>query len=65
MLFLECCTALMISPNISNIAAIATKSLCYCCIIFDVNKYDVINLLENSVFDDLGYTKKADLNRGW
>ena len=55
----------MISPNISNIAAIATKSLCYCCIIFDVNKYDVINLLENSVFDDLGYTKKADLNRGW
>ena len=55
----------MISPNISNIAAVATKSLCYCCIVFDVNKYHTINLLQNSVFDDLGYTKKADLDKGW
>ena len=65
MLFLECSTTLMISPNISNIAAVATKSLCYCCIVFDVNKYHTINLLQNSVFDDLGYTKKADLDKGW
>ena len=64
MLFLECSTTLVISSNVSKIAVIATKCVAYCCIIFDVNKYDAINFLENSVFDDLGHTKKTGLNRG-
>ena len=49
---------LVVSPNIGNIAVTSAKCVDYCCINFDVKKHDVINLLENSVFDDLGHTKK-------
>ena len=49
---------LMVSPNIGNIAVTSAKYVDYCCINFDVKKHDAINLLENSVFDDLGHTKK-------
>lgn len=48
----------MVSPNIGNIAVTSAKYVDYCCINFDVKKHDAINLLENSVFDDLGHTKK-------
>ena len=44
---------LIISPNINNISIIAVKVILYCSIIYDVSKSDAINLLENSVLDDL------------
>ena len=46
----------MISPNIDNIAAIvAVNVVDYFCIIYNVNKFDAVNLLENSVLDDRGF----------
>ena len=46
----------MISPNINNIAAIVdVNGFDYCCIIYNANKSDAINLLDNSVLDDLGF----------
>ena len=44
---------LIISPNINNISIIAVKVILYYSIIYDVSKSDAINLLENSVLDDL------------
>ena len=51
-----CHDLLMISPNIGNIAAIvAVNGVDYFCIIYNVNKFDAVNLLENSVLDDRGF----------
>ena len=51
-----CHDLLMISPNIDNIAAIvAVNGVDYFCIIYNVNKFDAVNLLENSVLDDRGF----------
>ena len=44
----------MICTNISVFAVITAK-IDYCSIIFYLSKSDAINLLENSVLDDLRY----------
>ena len=46
---------LMMITNISNIAAGAIKNAPYHCIIYKVNKFDAIDLLENSMLDDCGF----------
>ena len=46
----------MFCLNISVIAILTVKGVGYCCIIHGNNKSETINLLENSVFDDCGYT---------
>ena len=43
---------LMLYVNISNITIIAVKGDDYYCIIYDNNKPDTINLLENFVLND-------------
>ena len=42
--------------NISDIAIITVKKVDYCCIIHNISKSEAINLLENSVLKDCGYT---------
>ena len=41
--------------NISDIAITTVEGIHYRCIIHDINKSEVINLLENYVLDDCGY----------
>ena len=41
--------------DISNIAIINVKNVDYCCIMYNNNKSEPINLLENSVLEDRGY----------
>ena len=38
--------------NISDITVITVKNADYCCIFYDINKSEPINLLNNSVLDD-------------
>ena len=51
----DCCNLTMSRLNISDIAIITVKGIHYRCIIHDINKSEVINLLENYVLDDCGY----------
>ena len=41
--------------DISNIAIFTVNNVDYCCIIYNINKSEAINLLENSVLQDRGY----------
>ena len=45
----------MLSVNISDIAIITIKNDDYCCIIHIISKSEAINLLKNSVLEDIGY----------
>ena len=45
----------MINVNIGNIAIITIKNADYRCIIHSISKSKVINLLENSVLENVGY----------
>ena len=44
--------------NISDMAIISFKNIDYCCIIHNISKSETINLLENSVLNDRGYTQR-------
>ena len=46
----------MLCLNISDIANITVKNVDYRCIIYNISKSEAINLLENSVLKDRGYT---------
>ena len=46
----------MLCLNISDIAIITVKNVDYRCIIYNISKSEAINLLENSVLKDRGYT---------
>ena len=48
----------MLCLNISDIAIITVKNVDYHCIIYNISKSEAINLLENSVLKDRGYTSK-------
>ena len=48
----------MLSVTISDIAIITVKNVDYRCIIHSISKYEVINLLKNSVLEDLAYCLK-------
>ena len=41
-----------LSVNISHIAIITARKIDYCCIIYNINKPEEVNLLENSVLED-------------
>ena len=45
----------MLSVNISEIAIITVKNVDYRCIMYNINKSEAINLLENYVLEDRGY----------
>ena len=45
----------MLCLNLSNIAIITLKSVDYCCIIHGIDKYEAIQLLENSMSEDRLY----------
>ena len=45
----------MLSLNISDIVIITVKVVDYCFIIYDIKKFEAINLLENSVLEDCGH----------
>ena len=45
----------MLSVNISNNALVTVKSADYCCIIHDISKSEVTNLLRNYVLEGRGY----------
>ena len=49
----------MLCLNVSDIAIITVKNVDYCCIIYNISKSEVINLLENSVLEDRDYTRKC------
>ena len=51
----------MLCLNISHIAIITAKGVDYCCIIFDISKFEGICLLENFVFQDCGYIKEISI----
>ena len=44
----------MLSVNTSEFAIITIKNTYYCCIIYNISKYEAINPLKNSVFEDRG-----------
>ena len=48
----------MLCLNIGDIAIIIVKNVDYRCIMHNINKSEVINLLENSVLEDRGPIKK-------
>ena len=50
-----CLDLTMLCLNISDIAIITIKKVDYRCIIYNIIKYEAINLLENSVLKDRGY----------
>ena len=52
----------MLSVNISDIAIITVKNTYYRCIVHNISKFEVINLLENSNKYILGIYKKYCLN---
>ena len=45
----------MLSVNISNNALVTVKNADYCCIIHDISKSEVTNLLRNYVLEGRGY----------
>ena len=45
----------MLSVSISDIAIITVKNVDYLCIIDNISKFEVINLLKNSVLENRGY----------
>ena len=49
----------MLCLNISDITIITVKNVDYCCIMYNISKSEVINLLENSVLEDRDYTRKC------
>ena len=53
-----CHDLLIMCTNISDIALVTVKGVDYHCNIFDIRKSDTINLLENSVLDDIRYLYK-------
>ena len=50
-----CHNLTMLSVNISDIAIIAVKNVDYHCIIYNISKSEVINLLKNSVLENCEY----------
>ena len=50
-----CHNLTMLSVNISDIAIITVKNVDYRCIMYNINKSEAINLLENYVLEDRGY----------
>ena len=53
----------MLCLNISNIAIITVKRVDYRCVIYKISKSEAINLLENSVLEDLSLNSVLDLFR--
>ena len=53
--FNGCHDLTMLIVNISDTAISTVKNVDYCCIIHNISKFEVVNLLENSVFQDRGY----------
>ena len=51
-----CYDLTMLRRNISDIAFITVKGVDYCCIFYDTNKSEVIQLVENFALDNCGYT---------
>ena len=49
--------------NISNILIIIVKNVDYRCIIYDINKSEAINLLENSALESRGYIWKMHIQK--
>ena len=47
----------MMCINIGDVAVITSRVVDYYCIIFHISKSDGINLLENSVLNDLRYIR--------
>ena len=45
----------MLSFDISEIAIITIKIVNYCCIIHNISNSETIDLLKNSVLEDVGY----------
>ena len=45
----------MLSVNINDIAITTIKNIDYCCTIHNINKFEAISLLENSVLQNHGY----------
>ena len=45
----------ILSDNISDITIITVKNVDYCCIIHNVSKSEVINLLKKSVLENRGF----------
>ena len=50
-----CHDSTILCLNISNTAIITVKDVDYCCIIHSISKSEAINLLKDSVLDDIGY----------
>ena len=50
-----CHNLTMLSVNISDIAIITDKNVDYHCIIYNISKSEVINLLKNSVLENCEY----------
>ena len=48
----------MLSFNLSDITIITVKNIGYWCIIRNISNSEAINLLENSVLENCGYTLK-------
>ena len=53
------CYHLMLSVDISNIVIVTIENVDYHCIIHSINKSEAINLLKNSVLEDVGIYKKT------
>ena len=51
----SCHDLTMLSVNISDITIISIKNVDYRCIIHNIIKFDTINLLKNSVFENCRY----------
>ena len=48
----------MLCLNIGDIAIIIVKNVDYRCIMYNINRSEAINLLENCVLEDRGHIKK-------
>ena len=57
----SCHDLTMLCLDISNIAIITVKNVDYCCIIHNVNKFEAINLLENSVLKHHGLALSGEV----
>ena len=55
-LFNACNDLIMCCFNIRGIAIITVKHVDYRCIVYNISKSEIINLLENSVLEDHDYT---------
>ena len=49
----------MLSVDISNIVIVTIENVDYHCIIHSISKSEAINLLKNSVLEDVGIYKKT------